>query len=111
MVLGKDMADLGSRRLSWRDLLIIVKHSPANSAFKRSFAGDDADWTLSNHLLAGVFDLLASANWQRAGDEKVKRPEPLKRPGMSGRVDGDVMARGKPVTTDQMDALLGWNKE
>ena len=74
--------------------------------------GDEVDWDLNTQLLAGVFDQLATANWQRAGDEKAKRPDPLPRPGVNKRsADGEQIARGKPVTTDQMDRMLGWTKE
>lgn len=36
-----------------------------------------ADWTRAEHLLAIVADLLAIANWQRAGGKRSKRPKPI----------------------------------
>lgn len=38
-----------------------------------------AAWGPTEHLLAGVFDVLQVANWQRTG--KGSRPKPLPRPG------------------------------
>jgi hypothetical protein len=47
--------------------------------------GEAADWRITDHLLAGVWDALNVANWQRAaaGNKKVPRPEPIPRPGES----------------------------
>ncbi|QDG88869.1 hypothetical protein [Pseudarthrobacter sp. NIBRBAC000502770] len=73
-------------------------------------AGEEGEWDLRNHLLAGVFDLLAAANWQRAGDEHAKKPERLPRPGAGAPQadDGEVLARGKAVSIEEMNARLGW---
>lgn len=46
----------------------------------RSILGPVGEWSLSEYLLAGIFDLLAAANWQRTG-KKSNRPKPLRRPG------------------------------
>jgi len=66
---------------------------------------------VDQHLAAVTVDLLAQANWQRGGDAQAKKPTPVPRPGATPPVDGETMARGKAVTTDEMDALLGWTKE
>lgn len=71
-------------------------------------AGPDHIWGLPEQILAAIFDALAVGNWQRAGDENAKRPDQLPRPGVSKRSDGDVMARGKAVTVEEMNARLGW---
>lgn len=41
--------------------------------------GTDNAWTVSDHLLAQVVDVLSVANWQRAGG-KGSQPDPVKRP-------------------------------
>jgi len=41
----------------------------------------DASWSVTDHLLAAVVDVLQAANWQRAGDSKAPRPKPIPRPG------------------------------
>jgi hypothetical protein len=99
---------LGTRRLTWRDLFVIVKHLPDSSAVRREVLGEQGAWDVKAHLLAGVFDLLAAANWQRGGDEHAKRPERLPRPGVTKQAEGETMARGKPVSIEEMNARLGW---
>lgn len=82
--LGLRLAWLGTGRLTWRDLAVIVRHSPRTSALARAVNGDETTWSLTDHLLAGVYDLLALANWQRAGKKNSPRPRPLPRPGKAG---------------------------
>jgi hypothetical protein len=41
----------------------------------------EAEWGHTEHLLASALDLLAEANWQRAGDKKQPHPKPFPRPG------------------------------
>ena len=106
--MGLRLSWLGSEALTWRDLYVIVKQSPPDSAIHRSLAGPDHVWGLQEHLLAAVFDVLAAANWQRGGDENAKKPERLPRPGVKKQLDGELIAQGKPVSTEDMDALLGW---
>ena len=88
-----------------------MRQSPHGSALHRAIAGEDHPWDLHANLLAVVADLLAAANWQRGGDPQAKRPTPIPRPGATQAVDGETMARGKPVSIEEMDALLGWTKE
>lgn len=80
LTMGKRLADLGSVALTWRDLLIIVRQSPPQSALARSRYGDAVAWGATEHLLALIADHLAGANWQRSGG-KGTRPTPIKRPG------------------------------
>lgn len=37
-------------------------------------------WTQTEHLLAGIFDVLRVANWQRSG-RRANRPQAVPRPG------------------------------
>lgn len=56
-----------------------------------------------------MFDLLATANWQRGGDEFAKRPDRLPRPGIKSTAEaGETLARGKAVSIEEMNARLGW---
>jgi hypothetical protein len=71
-------------------------------------AGPDYVWGLQEHLLAGMFDVLAVANWQRGGDENAKKPERLDRPGVKKQIDGQLLAQGKAVSIEDMNAQLGW---
>ena len=106
--LGLRLSWLGTRRLTWRDLYVIVRQCPPDSALHRSAAGPDHIWDLHGHLLAGIFDVLSVANWQRGGDEHAKKPERLPRPGITKQVEGETMARGKAVSIEEMNARLGW---
>ena len=99
---------LGSEALTWRDLYVIARQSPRDSAIYLSMAGPDAQWGLQEHLLAAVFDSLAVANWQRGGDENAKKPERLERPGMKKQIDGQMLAQGKAVSIEDMNKQLGW---
>jgi hypothetical protein len=72
-------ADLGTMRLTWRRLGILVRNLPAESATLRAMHGHAADWSVTDHLLAAVVDVLQGGNWQRGGG-KGKRPKPLERP-------------------------------
>lgn len=87
---------------------MIVKQSPMDSAIHRATAGPDYIWDLQGQLLAGIFDVLAVANWQRGGDENAKRPERLQRPGVTKQLDGQLLAQGKAVSIEDMNAQLGW---
>lgn len=106
--MGLRLSWLGTDALTWRDLHVIVRQSPAGSAIHRAHAGPDHIWGLHEQLLAAIFDSLAVANWQRGGDEKAKRPEPLERPGVKKQADGQLLAKGKAVSIEEMNRQLGW---
>ena len=42
--------------------------------------GYDNAWTLMEYLTATLIDVANAGNWQRAGDAKAKKPEPIRRP-------------------------------
>jgi hypothetical protein len=47
-------------------------------------------WDAQDHILAGIFDALVAANYQRGG-AKGARPTPLKRPGQGPRTYGKAI--------------------
>lgn len=59
----------------------MVVHLPDNSALMRELS---QGWGLQDQLLAGIFDRLAEANWQRTedGQKGHNRPSPIPRPGI-----------------------------
>lgn len=61
----------------------MVVNLPPDSATMRHYA---QGWALEAQLLAGVFDRLVEANWQRSADGQKGRnkPKPLPRPGVQG---------------------------
>ena len=58
---------------------VLAQNLPAG-AMTWTVVGLASGWTHEAHLLAGLFDQLAGANWQRAGGQGLK-PDPLPRPG------------------------------
>lgn len=78
--MGLRLADIGSRLLTWRDLLVIVRNLPPTSSLSRAINGEAADWGVTEHLLALIADHLAGANWQRGGGQGMQ-PRPVRRPG------------------------------
>lgn len=81
-----DLAEVGTVRLSWRRLGVLIRQLPREAATVQAVAGADARWGDVEHLLAGIFDVLNVHNWQYAAahapkGKKPKRPKPLPRPG------------------------------
>ena len=72
--------DLGTHRLSWRRLSVLIANLPKESATVREMLGAQfVEWSTTDWLLAGVIDVLQGANWQRGGG-KGSRPKPVERP-------------------------------
>lgn len=83
---GLDLAEIGTLRLSWRRLGVLIRQLPRDAATVQAAAGPTARWGDVEHLLAGIFDALNVHNWQYATvhapkGKKPKRPKPLPRPG------------------------------
>ncbi|AZS10391.1 tail assembly chaperone [Arthrobacter phage Supakev] len=81
--MGKDLDQLGAE-LDWRQLWQIIAHAPLGSAIGLSIHGEAAEWSVTDHLLAIVVDVLNDANWQRGGG-KGAQPGRLKRPGVKDK--------------------------
>ncbi|ALA68549.1 hypothetical protein CLAC_07290 [Corynebacterium lactis RW2-5] len=76
MMAGRSIHDLGTTRLSWHELAAFIKHAPPTAAI-RAVADRMAPYrTTEAWLLATSIDMLAGANWQRAGG-KGPRPQPI----------------------------------
>lgn len=82
ITLGLRLDDLGTERLNWRDLWVIVNNLPRTSALVRAVAGEDAQWGLLEHLAARVADSLEVGNWQRQQKPNAPKPKPIPRPGV-----------------------------
>lgn len=59
--------DLGTEALSWRDLFVLVRRWEKQPGTATAEAVHGERWSVTDQLLAHVFDLLNLANWQRAG--------------------------------------------
>ncbi|MEV7089915.1 hypothetical protein AB0O07_29200 [Streptomyces sp. NPDC093085] len=74
-----DLLDWHRGRLSSRRLAVLVKHMPRDSALTHELHGEEADWSVTDHLLAAAVDHLAAANWMFATvntDENADPPDP-----------------------------------
>lgn len=103
IVMGLRLDWLGTERLSWRDLHVIVQNLPRESALARAMHGKDVLWGLSEHLLAEAIDVLALANWQRSNAGKRTpgpKPKPIPRPGKS---DGVQRIGAEPLPIAELD--------
>jgi hypothetical protein len=78
-----DLTDLYRGRLSPRRVAVLVAALPADASTVEAVHGDQARWTLTDHLLASVFDALAVISWQLGGDKRAARPKPMARPGVA----------------------------
>lgn len=81
-------ADLGTDRLTWRRLAVLLRHLPRESAYVQAVGGDTVRWGDSEHLLAGILDVVQIGNFYTqvlASDRRLKGdpkpPKPLERPG------------------------------
>ena len=84
LALGLRLDDLGTDRLTWRDLYVVVHRSGPASALVRELQPELAAWAsgaIVADLLAHVVDLLAAGNWQRQGKKAAPKPKPVPRPG------------------------------
>ena len=106
---GLRLRQLGTEQLSWRDLLVIIRQQPRDSALVRSMDPDTAHWGMSEHLLAIVADAARLGVWQRGGGKKSDRPKPIPRPGSD---EGHKKVhKGDVLPMDQMAAWLGGDFE
>lgn len=101
--MGIEITDLGGS-LSYRRLSVLLANASRDSAFNRSVAGESAEWTLTDHLLALVWHQLALGNWQRSGG-KGPRPKPIQRPGASDK-DETRIGGGTVLPFDQLRKRL-----
>lgn len=104
LVIGRSLEDLGTDRLSWRDLWIVLTQAPRTSAYARSRLGEAALWGLAEHLIASVLDAVNAGNWQRGNQGRqvpTPRPRPVSRPG----VQDDTQTFGSdPIKISEFNA-------
>jgi hypothetical protein len=96
------IADLVAGRITARQVIRWLENQPPGNAVERSMLGEDAEWTLTNHLLAGVVDLQQQGNFMWS-DGKGPKPKPVPRPGV-----GQPKRSGTPHTREEVwQALRG----
>lgn len=73
--------------VSPRIILLLAEQLPDDAALVAAHQGGPQfrGWTASRYLLAGAFDAMQAANWQRAGG-RGRKPRPVARPRPTPRV-------------------------
>jgi hypothetical protein len=82
---GLDLFDLGRPRLSMRRFRNLIGRLPRDAELWREMHGDVMAWGPVEHLVADLVDVERLALWQRGGNSKAPRPQPIDRPGTSRR--------------------------
>ncbi|WP_260470470.1 DUF5361 domain-containing protein [Streptomyces sp. RP5T] len=112
---GVDLLDWHRGRLSSRRLRVLVEHLPADSSYARAVHGEQADWTVTDHLLAAAVDHLAVANWMFAtvhrdeDAEPADYPEAVPRPSRANTESGETVqavAEKRAATPAEIVAFL-----
>lgn len=77
---GLTLENLGTEGLTWYDLGVFVQmvQYEHDSALARELHGQV--WSIEGQIMANVYDVLALANWQRAGKKHAPKPKRLPRP-------------------------------
>lgn len=94
------MAWLGSSRLTWHDLRVIVNQSPRTSALYRAHGGQ---FSFSEQLQVAAVNVLRLMSWQYSGDSRAPKPELIKLPGVD---DPEPTLIGDVMSIEEMDRRL-----
>lgn len=112
IALGLRWRDVGSSRLSWRDLAAIIRAAQPGSAIFHVLSPESAGWSQTDYILADLYDAVNRGAYYSAlaaGVKRPKRPKPYPRPGLTPK-DRDVRTfRTEPMPIDQMRQWLGWD--
>lgn len=110
MSIGERLRYLGTERLTWSDLKVVIKQAAPDSPIVRELNPDAYIWTNTNQLLADIADSLHWLCWTKTkGAQKTPpegMPNPIKRPGIV-EPKGEVY-KYDVVPQDEMLAWLGW---
>ena len=105
---GFTFADVPDR-VSWRALILMVRHSPRDSTVYRVVFGEQADWGVTDHLLATIADILNLILWLTGNPKKTKQPKPLPRPGQDPPKQEQTF--GSAATAVRVEDFWGiWNQ-
>lgn len=77
----RDLDDPLESGLTFADVIDMVEHAPEDSAVYRAVHGNDSEWSLTNQLLAALFDA-TNMQLHQAGGGKGRKPKPIPRPGV-----------------------------
>ena len=99
--------DTDSLDYSWRDLLVLIRHSPKGSAYYSLESGEESLWGVQEHLTANLVDLTNILVWFKTkdGSKGRNRPKPIPRPGM--QEPGKKKHGGAKIPAKKLAELLG----
>lgn len=104
---GIHISELGSHRLTWRRLGVLVAALPREAATVLAVHGPIP--TIGDQLLVAIEYRLAAGNWQRQGG-KGPKPKPIKLPGFSMEPE-PTKTYGTAVPIEEMrDVLDNWGR-
>lgn len=87
---------------------MVVKYAPDDSPLGRALT--ECGHTVAEHLDLATHYLLSVANWQRAGDRKVKAPKPPDCMLPPEERETQKIGGSKPLPVEDMAEWLGWEK-
>lgn len=98
--IGRSLDDLGTPALSWSDLIVIARLIQRDHSSELATEIHGPRWSIEAQLLADVVDVLAIANWQRAGKKHAPKPKPVERPWRKSKTR---KLGSKPIPIAQFD--------
>lgn len=104
LTFGLRLSDIGTT-CSWADVLTVMKGAPRTSAYARARLGADAEWSLTNELLASLLDMTQWYRYIDAG-KKGPRPKPIPRPSTRSKGEARTFGRGTSMAPSDFDAWL-----
>ncbi|ATL70785.1 hypothetical protein [Nocardia terpenica] len=80
--IGKHIRDVGTEELDWKEFKYFIECLPPvpDNAVFRAMRPNSYNWSLNTTFLSLMLYALQGANWQRAGGDEDKRPEPIIKP-------------------------------
>jgi hypothetical protein len=103
--------DLGTERLTYRRLLVLIRQLPRDSAYWQEVGGERYRWGTAEHLLANIADALLVHDWHYMTAHSKRRPPPptlTRRPGVEpddGK-DRTTYGKGQSFTVDELRAIF-----
>lgn len=90
-----------------RRLRVLIQHLPRDAALVRALHGEEAEWGLTEHLLAVAVDHLAAGNWLFAAAHTPEHADPPERPHQVPRPGLPDPEPNRSATPEQIAAFFG----
>lgn len=90
---------------------MLLRHLPRDSAYVQAVNGERARWGDTEHLLAGIIDVLQAGNYltTRAHFKGNQQPpKPMRRPGDRPAVDGKRVGNRSRTNAEMAEILARW---